>query len=160
MKVFRSSIPAGRPLPIDESVHFPKERFSETYPLLGIEDAKISGEFQKFDDIVVFSGIIAGSLLLADARTNEPFKKEVAVEGPIDLLEDETGDDCDGYIFPGNGIEIDDVVFSVLRSETPLKPLNGHSSLPDGGDGWSFSMEGEETDRKSSPFDVLNNLFD
>ena len=118
----------------------------------------ISGEVQKFDDIVVFSGTISGKLVLADARTNEPFEMDVTVDGPIDLLEEEAEGDVTGYLFPGNGIDTDDVVFSVLRSETPIKPLSGHSSLPRGGDGWSFCAEGEE-ENQASPFDVLENLF-
>ena len=159
MKIYRSSITERRPLRIEENVSFAEERFSTTYPLLGIRDAMISGEFQKFEDVVVFSGTISGRLVLADARTNEPFELNVTVNGPIDLLEEEGEDEDEGYIFPGNGIETDDVVFSVLRSETPIKPLNGHSSLPAGGDGWSFSAEGEEVE-SNSPFDVLNQLFE
>ena len=158
MKLYRSSITDARPFPIEEAVSFPEERFSGTYPLLGIRDALISGEFQKFDDIVVFSGTISGKLVLADARTNEPFEMDVTVDGPIDLLEEEAEGDVTGYLFPDNGIDTDDVVFSVLRSETPIKPLSGHSSLPRGGDGWSFCAEGEE-ENQASPFDVLENLF-
>ncbi|MDY5441740.1 MAG: DUF177 domain-containing protein [Candidatus Enteromonas sp.] len=156
MKIYRSSIPSGNPLKVDETFpDFPKEKFEQSYPLLGIKNPSIVGIFEKPNDIVIFNGTISGTLILADARTNEPFEEEVSVDGVISLLEDGLDEDAEGYIFPGNGIEVEEVVYSVLRSETPLKPLKKGSKCLTSGDGWSVRMEGEEEETHSSPFDVL-----
>ena len=155
MKIYRSSIPSGNPLKIEESFpSFPKEKFEGSYPLLGIENPSISGAFEKPSDVVIFNGTIAGTLILADARTNEPFPQEVSVTGIIQLLEEDL-DESEAYVFPGHGIEVEDIIYSVLRSETPLKPLKKGSKCPTSGDGWSVIMEGEEEQKHSSPFDVL-----
>ena len=156
MKIFRSSIPSGNPLPVEENFpDFPPEKFVNSYPLLGIKSPSISGQFEKPNGVLIFNGVISGTLVLADARTNEPFDLQVSVPGIISLLEDALDEEAEGYLFPDNGIEVEELVYSALRSETPLKPLKKGSKRLTSGDGWSVVMEGEEEERHSSPFDVL-----
>lgn len=156
MKIFRSQIPSGRPLNVEEKVdRFDDALFRGTYPLLGIRDASLLGEVQKFDDIVVFRGEVA-ELLLADARTNEPFASPISFATTVNLLEEDLDGEEEGYLFPGNGIEVGEVLFALLRSETPLQPRKDDSPFEKKeGDGWVLTREGEE-EGLPSPFDVLD----
>lgn len=157
MKIYRSSIYSGKETPVEEVVgEFPKECFERSYPLMGIKDARLLGVVQKFDDIVVFEGTIEGTLLLSDARTNEVFEQRIEKEETVNLLDDDPDGEAEGYLFPGNGIELSEVLYSLLRSETPIKPLKEDSSFSRQGEGWSVYLEGEEPKlEEGSPFDVL-----
>lgn len=160
MKIFRSSVPKGRVLAIDEFYpDWDASLFEKSYPLLGMKDASIRGNFENVDDILTFNGVIEGTLILADSRSNEPFEEDYSVKDVFQLLEDED-EDCSSsaYVFPENGIDLEEFVLSVLRSEVPIKPLKpGSEERPEAGDR-DFLLEEEQAEEKTSPFDVLLDL--
>jgi uncharacterized metal-binding protein YceD (DUF177 family) len=158
MKIFRSSVPKGRVLPVDETyAEWDPALFARCYPLLGIRSAYLKGNFENTDGILTFNGVIGGVVVLSDSRTNEPFEEEYKIKDVFQLLEDEDDESAtNGYIFPDNGINLEEFVFSVLRSEVPIKPLKPGSEAVPSIDERSYLIEGEE--QNSSPFDVLLGL--
>ena len=154
MKIYRSAIPTGRPLELDEDVDFSGYDFAKDYPLLGIENAHIQGLVERNGDILTVNATVSGTLILADSRDLKPFGLDVCEKDVFDLLS-EMDEENEGYLFHGNGIELSEVVYAYLRSFVPIQPLRKGSELPSSGDGYRVYSEGDEVERGPSPFDVL-----
>ena len=151
MRIYRNSIAPGKPLELDEDICLSKRDFSSTYPLLDIKRAHIEGILEKEEgNFLTANCLIEALVTLADARTGKPFDYQISVDDIYDLLESEE-EDGDGYIFPGNGIELDDFVFAVIKSNIPLAPHAEESLLPENGEGYSVYEEGSAMDTPEEP---------
>ena len=154
MKIYRSSIPTGRPLELDEPIDFSGRDFARDYPLLGIKDAHIKGIVERNGQILTVNATVSGTLVLSDSRDLKPFDYPVSEKDVFDLLPEES-EESEGYVFAENCIELEEVVYAYLRSFVPIKPLRKGSRIPTSGEGYHVYLEGEKEEKRSSPFDVL-----
>lgn len=154
MKIHKNSVMEARPLELDEEIDFSARDFSSAYPLLGIKEAHVEGIIERNDDFLTANIYVSGILILSDARTCEPFEQFVEVDDIYDLL-DTPEQEGEGYIFEGMTIELDDLVFSILRSQVPIAPKKEGSELPKSGEGYNVysSDESEEETETNRPFD-------
>ena len=136
MKIYRSSITDARPLELQEELDYSSRDFSSSYPLLGIKDAYVEGLIERNDEFLTANIYVSAILILADARTRESFEHPVEVDDIYDLLESPE-EEGEGYIFPGNYFELEELVYSILRSQVPLAPKKEGSELPPDGDGYT-----------------------
>ncbi|MCR5491785.1 MAG: hypothetical protein K6F32_06635, partial [Bacilli bacterium] len=154
MKIHKNSVMEARPLELDEELDFSQWDFSSSYPLLGIKDAHVDGIVERNDEFLTANLYVCATLILSDARTCEAFEEPVEVEDIYDLL-DSPEQEGDGYIFEGKVIELEQLVYSILRSQVPIAPRKEDSELPKGGEGYEvYSADGAEVEPETSrPFD-------
>ena len=159
MKIYRSSITPARPLELEEEVDLSKKDFASAYPLLGIRDAYVEGLIERNDDFLTANIYVSAVLVLSDARTREPFEYPVEVDDVYDLLQSPE-EEGDGYIFPGNSFELEDLIFSILRSQVPIAPKKEDSALPEAREGYEvyqgdYLLDGAE---ENHPFEDLPDI--
>ena len=141
MIIYRSLIKEN-PTPVDEDIAFSKEDFASTFPLLGVNSCHLEGEFFKDEGMLVFAGRLTGEALLSDARTCEAFSSPIDLEVDVDLLSN-IEEEGEGYVFPENKISTHDLALCLIRSSTPIAPLQEGSKLPSSGEGYTVSTEEE-----------------
>ena len=148
----RNDITPERPLLVDEDIAFPKVT-KDLYPLLGVKNVHLKGEILKIEGILHLVGELKASLVLSDARSLKrvPYAFQEKVECDLLQNEDEEGD---GYVFPENRIDLDEVAACLLLSLYP-KSYTVEKSLPKAGDGYEVVEEGQESPL-NSPFASLN----
>lgn len=150
MKIYRSSLAAGKPLILDNDIDFSKRDLSSSYPHLAIKQAHIEGIIEKEgEDFLTANCLVEARVSLADARSGKPFETTIRVDDVFDLLEG-AEQEGEGYIFPGNGIELDDFVFALIQSNVPLAPHGPDSTLPQDGEGYSVYQEGSDAEASSA----------
>ena len=154
MKIHKNSVMEARPLELNEEIDFSGRDFAPAYPLLGIKNAHVEGLVERNDDFLTANLYVSAILILSDARTCEAFEQPVEVEDIYDLL-DNPDQEGEGYIFEGKTIELDDLVFSILRSQVPIAPHKEGSKLPEGGEGYVVysSDEADEPSEGNHPFE-------
>lgn len=148
----RNDITPSRGMSVDESYSF-GEIDKKAYPLLGIKESSFKGEISKIDGILHVSGTLKAELLLSDARSLKEVSYKLTKDVDFDLLSSEE-EEGDGYVFPENKIDFQEVVYCLILTYMP-KAYSKEKSLPLDGDGYKIYQEGEE-ENINSPFASLN----
>lgn len=161
MIIARSQIIPNRPSLIDEDETFVASLFADSYPIASIKKCHLQGQLSRNGDIVIANLHIEAVVSLLDSYTNEPFDQKVIVDEDADLLLEEGGEG-EGYIVPGNQIDLSEMAVRMIRSSLPIKILKPGSHLPKSGEGYSVLSEEEvsrgKTESYNPAFDALKNL--
>lgn len=159
MRIYRNAITSAKPLEVEEELSYKEGDFASSYPLLGLKGVKVSGQINRNDDFLTAHLHVIGTMVLSDAYTSFPFDEEFELDEIVDLLED-VDEDGDGYVLPGTFVELSEVVFHLIRSHVPLKPLKEGSTLPKGGEGYSVLTEEELLKKQESSGDPRFDILD
>ena len=89
------------------------------------------------------------------AYTLEEIPYSYHVKETIELADNEE----DEFEIINNQIDIDQIVITLIVSNVPMKVIKKGAKLPSSGDGYRvLSEEDAKKEKKSSPFDVLDDL--
>ncbi len=143
MRIHRNLVKEGKPLCWEEELAFSKEDCAQDYPLLSVPKCRFRCKVENEGGYLTADYSICGEMELADSRNASPFLEGFSDSACIDLLESEE-EDGEGYIFPGTHFESRDLAHKIIHSLIPISPHKEGSSLPEGGEGYSFRKEGDE----------------
>ena len=155
MKIHRNLVTPAKPIVFDEDIDFSSRDYGSSYPLLGLEEVHASGEFYLSDEGLRCAAKVHCVATLSDARTCEPFDQRFDFEDDCGLPTSPE-EDAEGYLFEGNVIELDELIYCLIHTQLPMCPRKGGSPLPRSGEGYTvYSEDDLMEEEKSSPFDAL-----
>lgn len=154
-KVAKSAITAGRSLDyaVDTSFH----GYELSYPLLGIESCHYEASLTKVGGRNHADYVIDVTMRLEDSRDAVAFLSDKHIEESADIL-DEEDDEGEGYIVPGNSVDLDEIALRIIVSSLPIKVVRPEPAKKVSGKGFRLLSEEEETVEYNPAFDKLKDL--
>ena len=161
LKVNKSNITKGRVLSFESDSTFPGYELS--YPMLGIKSCHYEAELEQVGDYKHVYMNIKATLTLSDSRDGVPFDKNVTVSDDVDILdaEDDTGE---GFVIPGNSIDLDDLCIRILHASLPIKVTRPGSKVSASGKNFEamseddFNAQKMDRNEYNPAFDALKDL--
>lgn len=140
-KVNKASLSSGVPLHIEEDNNL--EGVKLPYPIRKVISCHIDANLTKKKDVPHIKISLEGLLEVEDTSDCTPFEYPFSIQEEVDVFEDDDGD-VEGYIEPGNSIDMDKFCLSLIVSSLPMQlhhpGFNGVESSKDG-----VSFLGEES---------------
>ncbi len=161
LKVNKSNIMKGRVLSFESDSTFPG--YGLSYPMLAIKSCHYEAELEQVGDYKHVYMNIKAILSLSDSRDGVAFDKKVAISDDVDILdvEDDTGE---GFVIPGNFIDLDDLCIRILHASLPIKVTRPGSKVSASGKNFEAMTEDEFNSQKidrneyNPAFDALKDL--
>lgn len=142
------------------------ESYSPKFPLSKIDNIDVDVFANKLtDDFISLKIKITAKVHLFSAYSLKEFPYELKARDEIHITTNEDFQDSEDYtFFSGDNFELDEIVYSLISTNIPLKPMMPDEKVPSGGDSYRILSEDEyakEKEEKGNPyFDKLDGLFD
>lgn len=150
----RLTLPIGKTVSFDEDMDFSSYR-GDQYHVRSISSCHLKLNVTNYDELIVLDFDIKGEVKTTCAYTLEEIPYFYKVKEVVEL----SGNDEDEFEIKGENIDIDEIVLTLIVASVPMKVVKKGATLPKGGDGYRvLSEEDALKEKKSSPFDVLDNL--
>lgn len=154
MKLNRLTLPTGKEVNFHEDMDFSTYQ-GDPYHVRSIKSCHLDLSVTNYDELIVLSFNIKGEVMTTCAYTLEEIPYSYHVKETIELADNEE----DEFEIINNQIDIDQIVITLIVSNVPMKVIKKGAKLPSGGDGYRvLSEEDAKKEKKSSPFDVLDDL--
>ena len=153
MKINRLLLPIGKTIKYSEDIDLSYFQ-GDQYHVRSITSCHMDLDVTNYDELITLSFNIKGEVKTTCAYTLEEIPYQYHVKDTIEL----DGED-DDFDIVNNEIDIDEMLITLIVSNVPFKVVKEGASLPSSGDGFRFLSEEEANkEKKSSPFDVLDDL--
>ena len=154
MKINRLLLPDGKDVIFDEDIDFSSYP-GDKYHIRKINECHVHLVAKQYDDLLILTFDIKGLVTSSCAYTLEDILYPINIHETIEL----SGDEDDEFIFDSDIIDLDNVILTLIVSSVPMKLVKEGAKLPSSGDGYHFLSEEEaKSEKKSSPFDVLDDI--
>lgn len=154
MKINRLLLPIGKTIKYDEDIDLSYFE-GDQYHVRSITSCHMVLDVTNYDELITFSFIIKGEVKTTCAYTLEEIPYKYQIKEHIEL----NGSEDDEFDIINNEIDIDEMLITLIVSNVPFKVVKEGATLPSNGDGYRFLSEEEASkEKKSSPFDVLDDL--
>ena len=154
MKINRLVLPEGKAIEYNEDIDLSYFQ-GDQYHVRSISSCHMVLEVTNYDELIALSFNIKGTVLTTCAYTLEEIPYNYSIKETIELNEDED----DEFVITNNEIDIDEMLITLIVNNVPFKVVKKGAKLPSSGDGYTVISEDDKLkERKSSPFDVLDDL--
>ena len=154
-KVAKSAISAGHSL--DYAVDTDFHGYELSYPILGVEGCHYEASLSKFGGRNHADYVIDVTLRLEDSRDAVPFISHRHIDESADLL-DEEDEEGEGYIVPGNSVDLDDIALRIIVSSLPIKVVRPEPAKKLSGKGYRLLSDEDQTVDYNPAFDKLKDF--
>lgn len=160
MKINRLELKINVPVTYEENIDF-KDASYDSYHVRNIKDCHVVAIATEYGEFLNVKINISCIVLTTSAYTLKDLDYEVKIKDELCFTDNE--DLSDAYFYEKlPQIEIDDYIFSLIVANVPTKVVGKNEKLPESGNGYRILSEedfyNEKNDKKSSPFDILNDL--
>ena len=154
MKINRLLLPLGKMIKYDEEVDLSYFK-GDQYHVRSISSCHMVLEATNYDELITLTFSIEGTVLTTCAYTLEEIPYHYQIKETIELNDSED----DEFAITNNEINIDEILITLIVNNVPFKVVKEGATLPSSGEGYSVITEEDKLkEKKSSPFDVLDDL--
>lgn len=161
MIISKSKLTLDKTIPIQKEFLFDAKEYAFKNPLLGIKKCFGDVEITKYRNYIRVNADLEVVALLECSYTLEPFDYEFTIHEEI-LISDKPEDEEEAIIIPGDDIDIERILFGLISSSLPLKPLKPGASLPQSGEGYrvidDIQLAKDRTQSGDSRFSKLDDI--
>lgn len=160
MKINRLELKINVPVTYEENIDF-KDASYDSYHVRNIKDCHVVAIATEYGEFLNVKINISCIVLTTSAYTLKDLDYEVIIKDELCFTDNE--DLSDAYFYEKlPQIEIDDYIFSLIVANVPTKVVGKNEKLPESGNGYRILSEedfyNEKNNKKSSPFDILDDL--
>ena len=112
----------------------------------------------RFSGYVPAAYIFPGAQYIPDIPKHRRNHSKEAVEHIVVRGSDEEDDEGEGYIVPGNSVDLDEIALRIIVSSLPIKVVRPGPAKKVSGKGFRLLSEEEETVEYNPAFDKLKDL--
>ena len=154
MRLNRLTLPVGKEVIFHEDMDFSAYK-GDPYHVRSIKSCHMDLSVINYDELVVLSFKLKGEVMTTCAYTLEEIPYNYNISETVEL----EGNEDDEFEIINEQIDIDQIIVTLIVSNVPMKVIKKGAKLPSGGDGYRvLSEEDAAKEKKSSPFDVLDDL--
>ncbi|NCA95237.1 MAG: hypothetical protein EOM79_04000, partial [Epsilonproteobacteria bacterium] len=135
MIISKSKLILDKTIPIQKDFLFDKKEFAFKTPLLDIKKCFGNVEITKYRNFIRLNADLDVNALLTCSYSLEPFDYELKIHEEV-LLGEKFDDEVEAIVIPGDNIELEKILFAIISSNLPLKPVKPGASLPKSGEGY------------------------
>ncbi len=135
MIISKSKLILDKTIPIQKDFLFDKKEFAFKTPLLDIKKCFGNVEITKYRNFIRLNADLDVVALLTCSYSLEPFDYELKIHEEV-LLGEKFDDEVEAVVIPGDDIELEKILFAIISSNLPLKPIKPGASLPKSGEGY------------------------
>ena len=135
MIIAKSKLLLEKTIPIQKEFAFSKADFVMNKPLLDIAYCLADLEITKYHDIIRLNVDLKVKVLLECSYTLEAFTQEMVVHEQL-LISDSPDLEDDVIVIAKDEINLDPIIFSLITSNIPIKPVKPGAKLPESGKGY------------------------
>lgn len=120
LKIAKSAVLQGRETPF-EGKGLTFEGYPLHYPLRKVLSCDYEGALNRYEGKIYLSMRLSATLEVEDTSDATLFEYPLSFEErDIEIMETEDGEG-EGYIFPGNTLDIDEVALTLIQSHLPIR---------------------------------------
>ena len=163
MKVKRLLLKPNKPEVVEEDIDF-SSNFIDANHVKRINSCHVKATLTDYEDVLECTLNIKADVTASCAYTLEDVPYKVNVNEKLYFSSDEMDQDSEDIIYePGNKIEMDHYVFSLIIASVPHNIHKKGAKLPENGNGFRVMSEEDylkekASKKKNSPFDALDDL--
>ena len=162
MNIFKSKINYHIPLVLQENLIFPSPPFKYTRPLISILMCQSDIELLKKGNHISFYIRAKVEVLLECSYTLEHFSHILELDEEV-LIRDTYNVNEAAMIIEEDYLNIEEIVYSLIRVNIDMRPIKPGAKLPKGGRNYRFldedSFKKEQEEQGQSPFENLDLLI-
>ena len=160
MKINRLELKINVPVTYEDVIDF-KNASYDSYHVRNIKDCHVVAVATEYGEFLSVKINISCTVLTTSAYTLKNLDYEVKIKDELCFTDNKDLEDA--YFYEKlPQIDLDDYIFSLIVTNVPTKVVGKNEKLPESGDGYRIMSEedfyNEKKNKKSSPFDVLDNL--
>ncbi|MFA5421253.1 MAG: hypothetical protein WC344_00455 [Bacilli bacterium] len=135
MLIAKSKLILDKTIPIQKNFVFNASDFTFKSPLLNIDKCFGDLEITKYRNFIRLNVDLEVIVTLECSYTLEPFKHESKIHEAV-LISDSLDFDEEAIVVEGDNIDIERILFPIISSSLPLKPIKPGARLPESGEGY------------------------
>ncbi|MDY0345417.1 MAG: hypothetical protein WCX85_00465 [Bacilli bacterium] len=135
MIISKSKLILDKTIPIQKEFLFEKKHFNFVSPFLSIKKCYGNVEITKYRNFIRINADLQVIAVLECSYTLKPFNHELLIHEEV-LISDKYEDEDEAIIIPGDDIELEQILFALISSDLPIKPIKPGAELPKSGDGY------------------------
>ena len=163
MEVNRLLLKPNKPEVVEEDIDF-SSNFIDANHVKRINSCHVKATLTDYEDVLECTLNIKADVTASCAYTLEDVPYKVNVNEKLYFSSDEMDQNSEDIIYePGNEIEMDHYVFSLIIASVPHNIHKKGAKLPENGNGFRVMSEEDylkekASKKKNSPFDALDDL--
>lgn len=135
MIISKTKLILDKTLVIQKDFLFDKEEHAFRTPFLAVKSCFGDVEITKYRDFIRISANLEVIAILECSYTLEPFDYGSTIHEDILISENAVGEE-EAIVLPGDDIELEKILFGLISSNLPIKPIKPGASLPKSGEGY------------------------
>lgn len=161
MKINRLELKINVPVTYEDVITFQDASY-DSYHVRNIKDCHVVVIATEYGEFLNVKINISCTVLTTSAYTLKDLDYEVKIKDELYFTDNKDLEDA--YFYEKlPQIDLDDYIFSLIIANVPTKVVGKDEKLPESGDGYRIISEedfyNEKTNKKSSPFDCLDDIF-